>query len=81
MVTLNQQALLPKYKREVAKQLVENETKFLGGLEDIYGSWAYDIPKYGWEIVGDKYVVTVILEEPKDLQAKLQEMGRIKKNF
>ncbi|GKU05775.1 hypothetical protein FLAG1_06710 [Fusarium langsethiae] len=51
---------------------------FLGGLELIYGSWSYDNPKYGWTIEGDHYVVKVMADEPKDLEAKLKEIGRIK---
>jgi hypothetical protein len=78
MGTSNQQMFLPTYERKVSKQLVDNENKFLGGLEIIYGSWDYNTPKYGWTIEGDKYVVKVLSDEPKDLEAKLKEIGYIK---
>ncbi|KAM0301614.1 hypothetical protein ACHAPM_005849 [Fusarium culmorum] len=78
MGELNRMCFLPTYERKVSKALVDNENRFLGGLELIYGSWSYDNPKFGWTLEGDQYVVKVMADEPKDLEAKLKEIGRIK---
>ncbi|KAM0398819.1 hypothetical protein HYE67_006564 [Fusarium culmorum] len=78
MGELNRMCFFPTYERKVSKALVDNENRFLGGLELIYGSWSYDNPKFGWTLEGDQYVVKVMADEPKDLEAKLKEIGRIK---
>ncbi|PTD10221.1 hypothetical protein FCULG_00007568 [Fusarium culmorum] len=66
MGELNRMCFLPTYERKVSKALVDNENRFLGGLELIYGSWSYDNPK------------SCMADESKDLEAKLKEIGRIK---